>query len=134
VRGDEVDERVAAMLLARGTGELERDRGLGHDGERLDGRSVRALDEGFRGLACAEVHRPQGSHERGQRLHRRAHEDLLAVRHASLDAARAIRLTVDTPTVARDLVVSLRTAQAREREPVPDLHSLDGLDAHEGPR
>ena len=48
---DEVDERVAAELLARGACELPCDRGLGDDGERLDRLDVAALDERLARLA-----------------------------------------------------------------------------------
>ena len=52
-RADEVAERVAAELLARRARELERDRRLGDDGERLDGRDVAALDERLGRLAAS---------------------------------------------------------------------------------
>ena len=45
MRGDEVDERVAAELLSRGASELPRDRGLGDDRERFHGLNVTPLDE-----------------------------------------------------------------------------------------
>ena len=131
VSRDEVADRVAAELLARGAGELERDRCLGDDRERLDGRRVRALDERLRRLAGGEVDRLQRPHQRRQRLHRRADDDLLAVRDAGLDPARAVRL----PVKARDdLVVRLRAAERREREAVADLDALHRLDAHQRSR
>ena len=43
--GHEVADRVAAELLVRRARELPRDRGLGHDRERLDRGDVGALDE-----------------------------------------------------------------------------------------
>ena len=51
VRGEDVDERVAAELVERRPGELERDGCLRDDRERLDGLDVRALDERARRLA-----------------------------------------------------------------------------------
>ena len=66
-------------------------------------------------------------HQRRQRLHRGADDDLLAVRDAGLDAAGAVRRAAP---VGADLVVRLRAAQPGEREAVADLDALHGLDAH----
>src|SRR5687768_12786315 len=110
---DEIDERVAAELLAGGARQLPRNRRLRDDGERLDRLDVAALDEGFSGLTGLEVDGAERPHERGQRLHRRANDDRLAVRHAPLDPARTIR---PAAAVELDLVVCLRAAHARERE------------------
>ena len=120
--------RVAAELLASGARELPGDRRLRDDRERLHRGHVAALDERRRGLARGEVDGCERLHERRQRLHRRAHDDLLAVRHAALDAAGAIRRA---PLVGADLVVRLRSAQLRKREAVADLDALDRLDAHQ---
>src|SRR6185312_5325169 len=65
------------------------------------------------------------------RLHRRPDDDLLAVRDAGLDPARAVRLAVQAALVAHDLVVRLRAAQPGEGEAVADLDALDRLDAHQ---
>src|SRR5205085_12100288 len=54
--------------------------------------------------------------------------DLLAVRHAGLDAAGAVGLAA---SVDLDLVVRLRAAQTRQREAVADLDTLHRLDAHD---
>ena len=114
-RGEDVDHGIAAELLERGAGELERDRRLGDDGERLDRLDVGALDERLRRLAGLEVDRVERAHERRERLHRRADDDRLAVRDAGLDPAGAVR----APLEARvDLVVRLRAhgvARARSR-------------------
>ena len=124
---DEVAERVAAELLARGAGELPRDRGLGDDRERLDGGDVAPLDERLGRLAGREVDGAERLHERRQRLHRGADDDLLAVRDAGLDPAGAVR---GAALVGADLVVRLRAAQAGEREAVADLDALHRLDPH----
>ena len=131
-RADEVAERVAAELLAGRARELERDRGLGDDRERLDGGDVAALDERLGRLAGLEVDRAQRLHQRRQRLHRRAHDDLLAVRDAALDARRRGSSRGGGPVVVgEDLVVGLRAAQLGELEAVADLDALDRLDAHQ---
>src|SRR5204863_2249580 len=82
-------------------------------------------------LAAIEVDGAKRAHERRQRLHRGACDDLLAVRDAALDAAGAVRLAVETALVADDLVVCLGAAQAREPEAGPDLDPFHGLDPHE---
>src|SRR5258708_1154207 len=68
-------------------------------------RYVAALDERLRGLTRSQVHRRQRLHERRQRLHRRPYDDLLAVRHAAFDPARAVRLAAQPGVAANDLVV-----------------------------
>ena len=67
-------------------------------------------------------------HQRRERLHPGANDDLLAVRHAALDAAGTVRRAT---LVGPDLVVRLRPAQLGEREAVADLDALHRLDAHE---
>ena len=129
VRADEVDERVAAELLARRAGELERDGRLGDDRERLDRSDVAPLDERLRLLAGREVDRAQRLHQRRQRLHRRADDELFAVRDAGLDPARAVGLAA---VAGQELVVRLASAQRGEREAVADLDALDRLDPHHG--
>ena len=109
-------------------GELPGDRRLGDDRERLDGGHVRALDERLRRLAGLEVDRAERLHQRRQRLHRGADDDLLAVRDAGLDAARVVRVAA---AVGADLVVRLGAEQAGQREAVADLDTLHGLDPHQ---
>src|SRR3954454_23450148 len=112
-RSDEVAEGIAAELLARGAGELPRAGRLRHDGERLHCGDVASLDECARRLARLDVDGRQGLHQCRQRLHRRAHDYLLAVRHPALETAGTVRLPVDAVLlVAVDLVVGLRAAQA----------------------
>ena len=91
----------------------------------------RALDERLRRLAGLEVDGGERLHQRRQRLHRRADDDLLAVRDARLDPAGAVRLAPQAGLAADDLVVRLRAAQPGEREAVADLDALHGLDAHQ---
>ena len=112
MRRDEVAERVAAELLARGARELPRDGGLGDDGERLDGGDVAALDERLRRLAGREVDRARAassasaaaSSRRGRRSPRRSR------RRASMPPARFV---VAASRSARDLVVRLASRAAR---------------------
>src|SRR5262245_47793628 len=128
---DEVSDGVAAELLARRSGELEGNRRLGDDRERLDRRDVASLDERLRGLGGLEVRGPQRPHEGRQWLHRGTDDELLAVRDAGLDAAGPVRLPVVALRVAEDLVVGGGAPLTREREAVADLDALDGLDPHE---
>ena len=55
----------------------------------------------------------QRPHQRRQRLHRGADDDLLAVRDAGLEPARAVRLAPVAVLVAQDLVVRLASRAAR---------------------
>ena len=59
--GDEVADGVAAELLPGRNGQLPRHGRLGDDGERLDRRDVRALDERVRGLAGLRQGRTLGT-------------------------------------------------------------------------
>ena len=66
-------------------------------------------------------------HQRRQRLHRRADDDLLAVRDAGLDAAGVVRRRGGGRCRSRR-APPIRAA--REREPVADLDALHRLDPH----
>ena len=115
VRRDEVAERVAAELLPRGAGELERDRRLGDDGERLDRGGVARSTSASAGSPVARSTDSQRLHQRRQRLHRRADDDLLAVRDAGLDPARAVRLAVEARRRSRRAPPSRAARRARSR-------------------
>ena len=80
------------------------------------------------GFARLEIDRAQRLHQRRQRLHRRAHDDVLPVRDAGLDAARVVRLADEA---GHDLVVRLRAAELGQREAVADLDAFHGLDRHQ---
>ena len=83
------------------------------------------------GLVRVEARRAQRPHQRRQRLHRHAHDDGLPVRHAALDAARAVALApVAARLVEQQLVVHGRPGLAGVCERVADLDALHGLDAH----
>src|SRR5207237_5602962 len=69
-----------------------------------------------------------------ERLHRRSNADRLSGAHASLDPAGASGLAGDLPVGADDLVVGFRAWPCGGGETVADLHTLDGLDAHQGLR
>ena len=72
-------------------------------------------------------------HERRYRLHCRLDDEFLAVRHAALEAARAIRLAVDLARfVEEHLVVDLAARQDGAVKARTDLHALDSLDGHQG--
>ena len=129
---EEVAERVAAELLAGGPSQLERDRRLGHDRKCLHRGDVAALHERLAGLASLQIDRPQRAHQRRQRLHRRTHDHVLAVRDAAFDPAGEVRLTVERALlVGEDLVVRLRAAPLGELEPGADLDALHRLNPHQ---
>ena len=128
VGGGEVADRVAAELVVREHGQLPGDGGLGHDRERLDRAHVGALDERRGRLTGREIDRTERLHQRRQRLHPRADDDLLAVRDPGLDPAGAVRLPA---SIDPDLVVRLRPELVREREALADLDPLHRLDPHQ---
>ena len=129
--GDEVADRVAAELLARGAGELEGDRRLAttasastaatslRSTSASPARPSRGRPSGAGASASAAASSPRG--RRSPRRSRRPPRS----RPRGSSAAK--------PAVV-DLVVRLRAAHAREREAVADLDALDGLDAHHGSR
>src|SRR5438552_19074275 len=125
--GNEVTEGIAAELLVRRARELPRDARFGHNRQSFDGGSVTALDQGLRGLAGLQVDRREWTHQRGQRLHRGPHDDLLAVRDAGLDSAGSIRPAVEAALAAPALVVRLRAALVRARQPPAHLAPLAPL-------
>src|SRR5439155_12946240 len=135
MRCEKVAERVAAQRAPRGPGKLPRDAGLRDDGERLYGRRIAALDERLRRLTSLEVDGRERLHQRRQRFHRRADDDLLAVRAPALDAARVVGLPVQAALiVAQDLVVRVRAALPRQLESLADLDALDRLRPHQRER
>ena len=105
--------------------------GLGDDGKGFHRSGVAAFDERLRGLAGLQVDRGQGLHQRRERLHRSANDDLLAVRDAALDPTCAIRLAIEAALVPQDLVVRLGPALRCKCEPFADLHSFDRLGPHQ---
>ena len=75
----------------------------------------------------------QWLHQRRDWLHRRLDDEFLTVRHAALEAARAVRPAVDLARLIEEhLVVDLAARQDGAVEARADLHALDGLDGHQG--
>jgi hypothetical protein len=97
-------------------------------GERLDRLHVAPLDERSSRLAAREVDRAERLHERRQRLHRGADDDGRAVRDAALEPARAVRQRRRSGSISS---CASDPRMRGEREAVPDLDALHGLDAHE---
>ena len=129
VGGQHVVDVVAAERLSQAARELERDDRLGDDGGCRDGRRVGALDERVGRFVGVEPGRAQRLHQGRDGLHRDPHDDRLAVRHAALDAARAVRrAVVAARIVVEELVVHLGAPQRRVREARSDLHPLHRLD------
>ena len=80
-------------------------------------------------LVRGDVDRAQRLGQRRQRLHRAAHDERLAGRHAALEPAGAVGLAVVAALVGvEDLVVGLRAGPPGEVEPVADPAALDRLD------
>src|SRR6478672_2914321 len=122
---EHVVDVVAAELLAVGAGQDEGDHGLPHDAGRRDSGRVGALAQGVSGLVRGEVDRAQRLGQRGQRLHRRAHDDRLAGGHAALEAPGVVGLAVEAALVAEeDLVVGVRARAPGDVEGVADGGAL----------
>ena len=72
-------------------------------------------------------------HQRRNRLHDGANDNVLAIRHAALKAARAVRPAHDGIVLAQEhLIVCLTARERRIAEACADLDALDGLDRHHG--
>src|SRR5574341_383343 len=111
-------DAVAAELLDHGRSDLEGRDGLGNHAGRGHGADVGAFHARLEGLLRLEVHGAQGLHERGDWLHCRAENDLLAVAHPALDAARVVRLAEEPGLLAPEyLVVDQGARPVRDAEP-----------------
>ena len=81
------------------------------------------------------VDRAQRLRQRRKRLHRGAHDERLAGRHAALEPAGVVRLAnVAALVVPEDLVVRLRADATGELEAVADRDALHRVDRHHRPR
>ena len=124
---------VAAELLQHVLSDGEAHHRLGHDGRRGNGGVVGTLVDGLGRLAGGDVDGAKRLWNGWNRLHRGTHHNRLAVGHAAFDSARTIAQTCDAAIVANHhFVVRLGAGTHRLKETVPDLHALDGLDAHDG--
>src|SRR3989442_14129191 len=130
-RGAEVVDVVVAELLAERVGEDEREHRLGNPARRGHDADIAAFDVGRRRLARAKVGRGQWLHERRDRFERDLENDVLAVRHAALQAARAVALPDERAVPNADRIVHRASALAGRRERVGELHALRALDRHE---
>src|SRR3990172_11082482 len=125
-------EAVSAEFFDHGRRNLESRRGLRHHPCRGHGADIRALHARLERFLARQVHLAKGLHERGDRLHRRAQNDVLPVADPALDAAGIVRLAVKTRLPApEDLVVHEGTRTVGHPETGTYFHSLDRLDAHE---
>ncbi len=80
----------------------------------------------------AHVNGVQRARHGGDRLHRRPDPQHLTGAHPALDAAGTVGPPPVPPRIQLDLVVGAGPAARGGREPVADLDTLDGLDAHQG--
>src|SRR5687768_927942 len=85
-RRDEIVGGVVAELLAERVGEDERDHRLADDARRRYDAGIAALDVAGRVFSAAQIDGGKRLHERRDRLERDVDEEVLAVRHAALEA------------------------------------------------
>ena len=132
MRGDEVGERVAAELLPRRARQLERDRRLGDDGERLDRRDVAPLDERLRRLAASRGRRSRAAASASAAASSPARTTISSPFEmpASIPPARFVRRG-EARSSRSISSCACRAALAGEREAVADLDALDRLDPHQ---
>ena len=125
MRSEQLVHRVASQLGQERVGDRERDHRFADHRCRRHGAGVAALDVRRVGQPTREVDAAQRCRHGGERLHRRAHDQRLAVADAALEPAGAIRLARDPAARAPHRVVHLR---AEERGISPAVAQLDGLD------
>src|ERR1043165_7637308 len=127
---------IAAELLARGLGQRERDHRLADDSGCRDGGHVRALEGRALLLLGVNVHGRERAPERRDGLEEAAHAQLLAVRDAAFEAARAVRRSHEGARlrVVADLVVHLRAGKPRGLDARADGDGLDRRDGHQRAR
>src|SRR5579875_782939 len=124
-------EVVAAELLLHRAREYQRDHRLAHHRRRGDRAYVGALVLHLRLGAAGEVDRVLARDGGGDRLHRRAQHQRLAVGGAALEAARAVGGPHRAARPPADGVLGGRTGQARDGEALAELDALDGVDAED---
>src|SRR5439155_23606706 len=88
--GAEVVDIVVAELLAERVGEDEREHRLGDDAGRRNDADIAPFDVRGGWLTRPQVRGRERLHERRDRLERDLDDDVLAVRHAALEAACAV--------------------------------------------
>src|SRR5699024_3408223 len=126
-------DRVTTELLDDGLGQHKGDHGFGDNpccGNRGD---VTALMMGLGGFTGDGVDGVQCTGDRGDGFHGGTHSQWFTGAHSTLDTAGTVGAAAYTVGTGFDLVVCGRTAPGRGAEPVADLDTLDGLDAHECP-
>src|SRR5690625_2522337 len=102
------------------------DRGGGNCG------GVAALAGGIDGLLRDDIDRGQRLHERGDRLHRAAYDQLVTVGDAALEAAGAVRFAVVALVTSVEGVVDARAGGEGGVPAVADLCPLERLYRHHG--
>ena len=129
--GAGLGQRVAAELLQRRARQHQRHHGLDDDAGGGHRAHVGALVDRDGLVAGGHVDGGQRARHRGDRLHRGAHPQRLAVGHAALETAGAVGRAHHAVGAGVHLVVGDAAAAARGLEAVADLDALDGLDAHD---
>src|SRR5215472_12860399 len=121
---------IAAVFLRHRVRERQTQHRLADDRCRRHRADVAAYDRRRCGCARREVDGCERLHERRDRLDTHAHDEILAVRHAALDAAGAIASAPDAAVGRFERIVRLAADVSASRDALSDLDRLDGLDAH----
>src|SRR5215472_5896210 len=121
---------IAAVFLRHRVRERQTQHRLADDRCRRHRADVAAYDRRRCGCARREVDGCERLHERRDRLDTHAHDEILAVRHAALDAAGAIASAPDAAVGRFERIVRLAADVSASRDALSDLNRLDGLDAH----
>src|ERR1700737_930184 len=120
-------ERVSAELLEECLGDDECCHRFGDYSHRRNGRDITSFRHRLSGLPSLHFDRPERSHQRAYRLHRRAEHDLFTIGHAAFHSTGAIASPAHAPgsnvsLVGLDLVVNIGPLSSRRFNTPPALH------------
>jgi hypothetical protein len=125
-------------LFEESVGKDQRDHCFAHHRRRRDGAYIAPFDRRRRRRHGQQIHRAQRLHQRRDGFHACGNTHVLAVRHATFEAAGVVRRPRHAdrrPAIARfpgdDFVMHARARQPRRLEAPADRHRLDRRDRHE---
>ena len=110
--------------------------GFADDSGRRNDADIGAFIGGFGRFARFQIDRFERPAQRGDRLEKAAHPQILAVRHAAFEAAGAVVAAEETAVfaVVMNRVLHFRTETLRALLRPADFHAFDGLHGDDGLR
>ena len=122
-------ERVAAEFFYHRLREHDRNHRFAGNSAGRDDANVGALVRGRNGMLRHHVDRAEGSSQCGDRLQVSAHDNVFAVRDASLEASGAVRCARELfgGWVVSDFVHDFGAVGGGRRDTRADFHTLHGL-------